>query len=101
MSTANSRGRIFFLDVSGGRIVRADPDGKNSIAVVTDCRRTPDGIAIDPTAGHIYWTNMGARFGDNDGSIERADLDGGNRQNHRARRRDFYAQAASARHREP
>ena len=31
-----------------------------------------------PQAGHIYWTNMGVPSA-NDGSIERADLDGKNR----------------------
>src|SRR5262249_484174 len=38
-----------------------------------------DGVAVDAEAGHIYWTNMGNPVL-NDGSIERADLDGGNRQ---------------------
>jgi len=33
---------------------------------------------VDVAAGHIYWTNMGIPNLD-DGSIERADLDGGNR----------------------
>jgi hypothetical protein len=39
----------------------------------------PDGIAVDVGSGHIYWTNMGNPTA-NDGSIERADLDGRNRQ---------------------
>jgi hypothetical protein len=33
---------------------------------------------VDVEAGHIYWTNMGHPK-DNNGSIERADLDGQNR----------------------
>src|SRR5262249_56451262 len=45
--------------------------------IATECR-FPDGIAVDAQAGHIYWTNMGIPDLD-DGSIERADLDGGNR----------------------
>jgi hypothetical protein len=40
-------------------------------------RRMPDGIVVDVVAGHIYWTNMG-NFTTNDGSIDRADLDGSN-----------------------
>ena len=40
--------------------------------------RIPDGIVVDVEAGHIYWTNMGVPS-KNDGSIERADLDGQNR----------------------
>ena len=43
----------------------------------SDCH-LPDGIVVDAKAGHIYWTNMGVPNLD-DGSIERADLDGGNR----------------------
>jgi DNA-binding beta-propeller fold protein YncE len=39
----------------------------------------PDGIDIDVEAGHIYWTNMGKNPSANDGSIERANLDGTNR----------------------
>jgi len=35
-------------------------------------------VAVDVEAGHIYWTNMGMPPV-NDGSIERVDLDGGNR----------------------
>ena len=35
--------------------------------------------AADVVAGHIYWTNMGKPTAD-DGSIERADFDGQNRQ---------------------
>jgi transketolase-like protein len=38
----------------------------------------PDGIVVDAAAGHIYWSNMGVPNLD-DGSIERADLDGGDR----------------------
>jgi hypothetical protein len=38
----------------------------------------PDGIVVDPVAGHIYWTNMGVPSL-NDGTVERADLDGRNR----------------------
>ena len=34
--------------------------------------------SVDVAAGHIYWTNMGNPIA-NDGSIERADLDGQNR----------------------
>jgi sugar lactone lactonase YvrE len=53
-------------------------DGSDPKVLVTDCQM-PDGIAIDVAAGHIYWTNMGSSLGVNDGSIERADLEGKNR----------------------
>jgi hypothetical protein len=70
-------GRLFVLELNAGRIHTMNPDGSNKKTIVTDCR-LPDGIAVDVAAGHIYWTNMGVPSLD-DGSIERADLDGGNR----------------------
>ena len=70
-------GRLFFLEASGGRIHSANADGSDRKVIVTGCR-IPDGIAVDVEAGHIYWTNMGVPSR-NDGSIERADLDGQNR----------------------
>jgi hypothetical protein len=72
-----TNGRLFVLDLSGGRVFALNPDGSDPKTLVTGCR-LPDGLAIDSAAGYIYWTNMGVPHG-NDGSIERADLDGGNR----------------------
>jgi hypothetical protein len=72
-----SRGRLFVLDLSGGRVFSLYPDGSDPKTVITGCR-LPDGLAVDSAAGYIYWTNMGVPHR-NDGSIERADLDGGNR----------------------
>ena len=69
--------RLFVLDLSGGRILSMNIDGADRRILVTQCRY-PDGVAIDVEAGHIYWTNMGVPHL-NDGSIERADLDGQNR----------------------
>jgi hypothetical protein len=70
-------GRLFVLELSGGRIHSMSPEGGDRKVIVADCRH-PDGIAVDVAAGHIYWTNMGV-FDLNDGSIERADIDGTNR----------------------
>ena len=70
-------GRLFFLDVSGGRIMSLNPDGSNLKAIVSKGLRIPDGVAVDINAGHIYWTNMGNPSA-NDGSIDRCDLDGTN-----------------------
>ena len=69
--------RLFFLDLAEGRVLSANPDGSDRKIVATGCR-LPDGIAVDVDAGHLYWTNMGVPSR-NDGSIERADLDGRNR----------------------
>jgi hypothetical protein len=76
-SSAAKAARLFVLDLSGNRVFSMNPDGSDMQTLVTGCRH-PDGIVVDVEAGHFYWTNMGA-FGRNDGSIERADLDGGNR----------------------
>jgi len=70
-------GRLFVLELNAGRIHTMNPDGSDQKTIVTNCR-LPDGIAVDVEAGHIYWTNMGVP-NLNDGSIERADIDGKNR----------------------
>src|ERR1700752_675426 len=70
-------GRLFVFELNAGRIHSMNPDGSDKKTIVTDCR-LPDGIVVDVEARHIYWTNMGVPNLD-DGSIERADLDGGNR----------------------
>jgi DNA-binding beta-propeller fold protein YncE len=71
-------GRLFVLELSGGRIQSMSPDGSDRKVIVTNCR-LPDGIVVDVEAGHIYWTNMGSSPAANDGSVERADIDGTNR----------------------
>jgi 3-hydroxyacyl-CoA dehydrogenase len=70
--------RVFFLDVSGGRMASVNPDGSDFQVLIKGLQRLPDGIDVDAEAGHIYWTNMGHPT-QNDGFIERADLDGSNR----------------------
>ncbi|MGA9500638.1 MAG: 3-hydroxyacyl-CoA dehydrogenase [Pseudolabrys sp.] len=69
--------RLFVLELNAGRIHTMNTDGTDKKTIVTD-GRLPDGIAVDVEAGHIYWTNMGVPS-ENDGSIERVDLDGQNR----------------------
>jgi DNA-binding beta-propeller fold protein YncE len=70
--------KLFVLEASGGgRLFSVNPDGSDKKFIVAGCR-VPDGLAVDVTEGHIYWTNMGSPPV-NDGSIERVDLDGNNR----------------------
>ena len=69
--------RLFFLSASSGQVFSANPDGSDVKVIVSEGRRLPDGIVVDVKAGHLYWTNMGNPTS-NDGSIERADLDGKN-----------------------
>ena len=71
-------GRLFFLDVAAGRVLSVNPDGSDLDVIAEVGRTIPDGLAIDAAAGHLYWTQMGNPKA-NDGSIQRSDLDGGNR----------------------
>src|SRR6201984_480603 len=71
-------GRLFILDLSGGRILTVNPDGSNPKVILSDLAQGPDGIVVDVERGHIFWTNMNIPTL-NQGSIERVDLDGGNR----------------------
>jgi DNA-binding beta-propeller fold protein YncE len=74
---AQSSGRLFFLDLRGGRVVSAAADGSDVKVLVSGRSGTPDGIAVDTSGRHIYWTIMGRPAAD-DGRVERIDLDGGN-----------------------
>ena len=67
--------RLFFLSASSGQVFSANPDGSDLRTIVSEGKRLPDGIVVDVEAGHLYWTNMGVPTA-NDGSIERANLDG-------------------------
>ncbi|WP_027545714.1 hypothetical protein [Bradyrhizobium sp. WSM2254] len=69
--------RLFVLELNAGNIHVMNTDGSDRKTIVTGCH-LPDGIVVDVEKGHIYWTNMGIP-NLNDGSIERADLDGKNR----------------------
>jgi DNA-binding beta-propeller fold protein YncE len=69
--------RLFVLELNAGRIHSMNTDGSDRKTIVSDCH-LPDGIVVDVEAGHIYWTNMGIPS-QNDGSVERADIDGKNR----------------------
>ena len=74
---STTSGRLFFLDIGGGRVLSANPDGSDLKTIINEGRKLPDGLVVDVAAGHIYWTNMGNPK-KNDGSIFRSDLDGKN-----------------------
>ena len=76
-SAAKTVGRLYFLDLGSGRVITSNPDGSGVKTIVSEGKKLPDGIVVDVARGHIYWTNMGSLKA-NDGSIDRADLDGGN-----------------------
>src|SRR6267378_1066582 len=68
---------LYFLGLSASRILTSKPDGSDLKTIVNEGRKLPDGIVVDVARGHIYWTNMGNPTA-NDGTIDRADLDGSN-----------------------
>jgi hypothetical protein len=78
-ASAITNDRLFILDLSGGRMLTANPDGSDRKVILNDLAHLPDGIVVDVERGHIYWTNMGIPHL-NDGCIERANLDGSNRE---------------------
>ncbi len=75
--SAKTVSRLFFLDLAAGRVFSSNPDGSDLKTIVNEGRKLPDGIVVDVAAGHIYWTNMGNPKA-NDGTIDRANLDGTN-----------------------
>jgi len=70
-------GHLFVLNLGAGQVLSINADGSGKKVLASNAP-LPDGIVVDVEAGHIYWTNMGVP-NKNDGYIERADLDGGNR----------------------
>jgi hypothetical protein len=76
-SASATASRLFVLEINADRIHSMNADGSDRKTIVSDCH-LPDGIVVDVEAGHIYWTNMGIP-NLNDGSVERADVDGKNR----------------------
>jgi hypothetical protein len=76
-SSNSTVSRLFVLELNAGCIHSMNTDGSDRATIVAGCH-LPDGIVVDADAGHIYWTNMGVP-NLNDGSIERADINGENR----------------------
>lgn len=81
---------LLALDLKA-RAMHAVSLGTGALRTVVDgLDEFPDGVVVDQLRGHIYWTNMGRpdpgaapgaepEFFTRNGSIERVDLDGGNR----------------------
>ena len=73
--SGKNKARLFFLELSAGRVLSVNPDGSDLAVLVEEGRKLPDGLAVDADAGYMYWTNMGNPKA-NDGSIVRSDLNG-------------------------
>jgi hypothetical protein len=80
---------LLVLNAGKHELQAVSVDGTRVRTLVAGLDELPDGIVVDQRRGHVYWTNMGAPDpgsaipGDaaytRNGSLERADLDGGNR----------------------
>ena len=68
---------MFYLDVTGGRVLTASAQNPVARVLVASAGQGPDGVAVDVAGGHLYWTGMGVPA-DNDGFIMRSNLDGTN-----------------------
>ena len=55
--------RLFFLDLSAGRILSANPDAPGLKIIITGGRKLPDCPVLDVAAGHVYWANPNAQQG--------------------------------------
>ena len=44
-------GRLFFLDLGGGRVLSANPDGSDLKTIISEGRKLPDGLVVDPFQG--------------------------------------------------
>jgi len=77
-----STDRIILLSLGPeSRILSISTDGSDVKVLVDGLVAKPDGVAIDPINGHLFYTFMGiVRQGEDffevDGYIERANLDG-------------------------
>ena len=65
-------GRVYWTDFANDRISFVDRKGADREVVVDAELMTPNGLAIDLAAGHIYWADQGLD------AIRRANLDGTN-----------------------
>src|SRR6266849_1435828 len=63
--------RIFFLDLGAGRVLSANPDGRNMTTIIAPGDTfTPKQLQIDKPNGKLYWSDReGMR-------VMRANLDG-------------------------
>jgi hypothetical protein len=70
-----SKLNLFYLDVTGGRVLAASAQSPVTRVLVASAGQGPDGIAVDIAGGHLYWTGMGVPSAD-DGFVMRSNLDG-------------------------
>ncbi len=52
---APTYGRLFFLDLSAGRILSANPDGSDLKTIINEGRKLPDGLVLDVAHRRMAW----------------------------------------------
>jgi len=70
---------LFWLDILGNRVLRANADGGELDTIASgNGISAPDGVAVDVESGFVYWTNMGSGLGGAElGTLQRMPFDGG------------------------
>jgi len=71
--------RIIALRVDQPSIFSVDRSGGDYQVVVGGLDGVPDGVQVDGARGIVYWTNMGADFDADTGTVESATLSGADR----------------------
>uniref|UniRef100_A0A672JCA6 Low density lipoprotein receptor-related protein 2b n=1 Tax=Salarias fasciatus TaxID=181472 RepID=A0A672JCA6_SALFA len=69
--------KLYVLEASMERIDMCDFDGGNRVTLVAENLVTPHGLALDPTVGYMFFTDMGSSKEET--KLERAFMDGSNR----------------------
>ena len=83
MSTPSDR--VFLLSLGRkSRVVSVNSDGGDLQTLIEGLESMPDGVAVDPINGHLYYSFMGVvrdgeDYWETDGHIERSNLDGSDR----------------------
>uniref|UniRef100_A0A3P8ZIX3 EGF-like domain-containing protein n=1 Tax=Esox lucius TaxID=8010 RepID=A0A3P8ZIX3_ESOLU len=69
--------KLYVLETTVERIDMCDFDGDNRVTLVAENLLTPHGLALDPTVGYMFFTDLG--YVREDMKLERAYMDGSNR----------------------
>ena len=74
----SQHGKMYLSCTSPGGICCANLDGSGVKAITPTDSTVCGGVAVEPTAGYVYWTVHDSSLGGSDHLIKRANLDGSN-----------------------
>jgi DNA-binding beta-propeller fold protein YncE len=75
----SQHGNMYLACTSPGEICCAKLDGSEIKGITGTNTTVCDGVAVDPTAGYVYWTEHDSCQGGSNHAIRRANLDGSSR----------------------